>query len=167
MGGESREKSNALEKEAGGVSTADLLQLLNDAENNPDNDGYEFRMQLASMVLIGLRDKGWTQTQLAEAADMEPPKITKIVHGDSNVTFRTAWRVLKALGIKARLTDESVPEVFSSTTSPHVQTFEVSTDGEDIISAHTISGTTFRVRSIVSGQSARGKLSDRAKSAQS
>ena len=46
----------------------ELLGLLDEFQNSADGAGYQLRLDLADLVIAGLREKGWTQKQLADAA---------------------------------------------------------------------------------------------------
>ncbi len=86
-------------------NTQDLLKLLDDFQDSPEALGHELRLDLAELILKTLRQKRWTQKQLAQAARMKPSFINRIVHGASNCTFDVAGRLLFALGLKARLAE--------------------------------------------------------------
>jgi ribosome-binding protein aMBF1 (putative translation factor) len=45
--------------------------------------------QIALKVLIKLDDLGWSQKDLANAMDVSPQQITKIVSGKENLTIET------------------------------------------------------------------------------
>lgn len=82
----------------------DILSLLDEAQANPQRVGLDLRLDLASIVIQTLAEKGWTQKDLALAAGMKEPAISRIVHSDTNCEFDTAGRILFALGIDAALT---------------------------------------------------------------
>jgi len=87
------------------MSVQDLRDMLEEFDRTPAGHGYELRMSLATLVLRRLDALGWTQRQLAEAAGMKEPFVSRVIHGDQNCTFDVAGRLLFALGIKARLTE--------------------------------------------------------------
>jgi hypothetical protein len=85
------------------TTTKDLLKILEEYEKTPDSRGYDLRLDLADIVLRHLRDKGWTQKALADAAGMKAPFLTRIIHAAQNCTFDVAGRLLFALGVRAKL----------------------------------------------------------------
>jgi plasmid maintenance system antidote protein VapI len=85
------------------TTTQDLRNILNDARNSGEGRGFELRMDLAEIIIQNLDHKGWTQKQLADAAGMKEPMITRLVHSAANCTFDVAGRVLFALGVSAKL----------------------------------------------------------------
>jgi len=91
----------------------ELLGLLDEFQNSADGAGYQLRLDLADLVIAGLREKGWTQKQLADAAGMKESFITRIVHASSNCTFDVVGRILYALNVKATLTMHAGRKVHS------------------------------------------------------
>ncbi|MBY0261203.1 MAG: helix-turn-helix domain-containing protein [Phycisphaerales bacterium] len=81
----------------------DLLGLLAEAEAKPESVGFDLRLDLASIVLRALRQRGWSQSDLARAAGMKASFISRVVHSDANCEFETAGRILHALGLVAKL----------------------------------------------------------------
>jgi len=75
---------------------------------NPESVGVELQLDLAQIVLAGVKRLGWTQDRLAKEADVSQGQINRILHGERNCTFDTAGRILFALGIRAKL--KEVPE---------------------------------------------------------
>ena len=70
------------------------------------------RLRLAGEILEARIEKGWTQAQLAKAADIKQPELSKIECAVSNPTADTLARVLRALG--RHLTTEPIKEVAQS-----------------------------------------------------
>ena len=94
------------------ANTRDLLTILEEFEKSPESFGYDLRLDLADLVIRLLRQKGWTQKQLAKAARMKESFITRIIHSASNCTFDVAGRLMFALGVRAKLAEapvESLP----------------------------------------------------------
>jgi transcriptional regulator with XRE-family HTH domain len=55
--------------------------------------------QIALKVLIKLDDLGWSQKDLANAMDVSPQQITKIVSGKENLTIETQIKLQSILDI--------------------------------------------------------------------
>jgi plasmid maintenance system antidote protein VapI len=91
----------------------DLLKDLEAFESTPESRGYDLRLDLAQIVLRHLKEKGWTQKALADAAGMKAPFLTRIIHAAQNCTFDVAGRLLFALGIRAKLLE--VPTTVGTT----------------------------------------------------
>jgi transcriptional regulator with XRE-family HTH domain len=85
----------------------ELLRLLNEFRNSADGAGHQLRLDLADLVIAKLREKGWTQKQLADATGMKESFVTRIIHSNSNCTFGVAGRILFALDVKATLTTKA------------------------------------------------------------
>lgn len=67
---------------------------------DPQSVGFQWRLNLSTLLCELLDDKGWTQKQLAEEADTLEPVVSRIMNADSNCQFDTAGRLLFALGIR-------------------------------------------------------------------
>ena len=91
------------------ATTQDLLKVLEDFDKKPESQGYRLRLDLSAIVLRHLSEKGWTQQQLADAAGVKPPYVTRIIHGATNCTFESAGNVLFALGVKVKLVEAQPP----------------------------------------------------------
>jgi len=50
-----------------------------------------------------MAEMGWSQKKLAEAAQMKPSFLSRIIHSDQNCTFDVAGRLLYALSVRARI----------------------------------------------------------------
>ncbi len=72
----------------------------------------KLRSGLGYAMLVGLKDKGWTHTQLGEAVGVDPTVINLLTHGQTDCSLETAGRILFALGVCARLVleNDSSPE---------------------------------------------------------
>lgn len=94
----------------------DILRALEEYERTvPESRGLELRLDLAEIVIRHLRQKCWTQRDLARRTSMKESFISRLVHSNANCTLDTAGRLLFALGVNARLA-----EVASTTVSPTV-----------------------------------------------
>lgn len=81
----------------------DIRKALERYKQTPDSVGMELRLSFAEIVLRILRQKGWTQCQLAERARLKPPYISRVLHSNANCTFETAGKILFALGARGTL----------------------------------------------------------------
>lgn len=96
--------------------TAIIRELLDDLEEfnrTPESVGYDLRLDLAELVLEELRAKKWSKGDLARAAGMHPPFLTRIVNSASNCTFEVAGRICHALRVRPKLV--RAPETFAVT----------------------------------------------------
>ena len=48
-------------------------------------------------ILLRMKELGVSQTELAKRMDVSRPYITKVLHQDVNITFRTAAKLASAL----------------------------------------------------------------------
>ncbi len=53
--------------------------------------------QFLRAVLLQMKTLGLNQTTLARRLNVSRPYVTKVLHGDVNITFGAAWRLAKAL----------------------------------------------------------------------
>lgn len=65
--------------------------------------------RIAIRVLSVLRDKGIQQKELAEAMDVSPQQISKIVKGKENLTIKTISKLESVLGIQ--LMEVPIPQL--------------------------------------------------------
>lgn len=49
-------------------------------------------------ILLEMKRAGLTQTELAQRLEVSRPYLSKVLHGDVNITFGSALRLAKALG---------------------------------------------------------------------
>jgi hypothetical protein len=77
-----------------------ILKDLQEFEKSPLNIGYDFRLDLADIILRRLGKLKWSQAKLASVIGIHPPMLTKIMHSASNCTFETAGKILFALGVR-------------------------------------------------------------------
>jgi len=81
----------------------DLRNTIKDFESTPESRGLALRTSLAVLVLHRLKEKGWSQKQLAESAGMKESFISRIIYANSNCTFDVAGRILFALDVTAEI----------------------------------------------------------------
>ena len=53
--------------------------------------------QFLRAVLLQMKARGLNQTSLAKRLNVSRPYVTKVLHGDVNITFGAALRLAKAL----------------------------------------------------------------------
>lgn len=58
---------------------------------------------IPALILGALKQRGWTQSELAMRTDLTPKHISHLVHGKDGVSVDVALRLELALGIPARL----------------------------------------------------------------
>lgn len=91
-----------------------LRELLNEFKQSYKSLGQSLRVNLSEIVIRGLREKNWTQRDLAGETKICEPTISRIIHSDVNCTLDTAARIMFALDVQARLTkDEHEPLIIS------------------------------------------------------
>lgn len=73
---------------------------LSEFHDDPQSVGFQFRLDLSTLLCELLDENDWTQKQLAEAAGMKEAVVSRIVNADSNCKFETAGRLLFALGVR-------------------------------------------------------------------
>lgn len=83
-----------------------LHQLLDRYGRTPESYGVHLRLDLAQLVIQGLKAEDWTHLDLALHSGVDAAVINRILHSDLNCSFATAGKLLFALGIKATLVQE-------------------------------------------------------------
>lgn len=110
-----------------------LLSDLESFEDSAEGWAYELRLDFADLLISGLRERRWSQTELAEKIDRKQPFVNRLIHADANCTLDTIGRLLHALGLKARLVREAKagPAIEKSdTTANRVYYTKVNNHGE-------------------------------------
>ncbi len=113
----------------------DILRELDEYHQTPESHGIKLRLNLAEIILRHIKEKNWTQKELARKTSFKDSFISRLLHSDANCTFETAGRILFALGVEAKL--EEVRATHSSMemdSSGHTQAFsrQDQTDGKKI-----------------------------------
>lgn len=85
----------------------DQLHEFENAQKTAEFLAVGLRVDLAAIIMRGIKARGWTQKRLAEAVGMRESQISKLINGDANWETSTAARVLFALGVKARLVEQT------------------------------------------------------------
>ena len=88
----------------------DPLELLDDLDAfNATVEGYAYdlRLDLSSQIAMHLTATGMSQRQLAEAAGLRSPQLTRILHDQQNCTFETVVLLYRAMGIRPHLCTHS------------------------------------------------------------
>ncbi len=94
------EKATAMSKDI-----QEILRALREYEDTPESWGLELRLNLAETVIRGLRQKGWSQRDLARATSMKESFISRVLHSDANCTLDTVGRLFHALDVNAHITE--------------------------------------------------------------
>lgn len=92
----------------------DLQKALDGFESKPESRGYDLRLNLSEIVLRHLKEKGWSQKDLATEAGMKEAMLSRIIHANANCTFDVAGRLLFALGVDAALQEAPSPTLSTS-----------------------------------------------------
>jgi transcriptional regulator with XRE-family HTH domain len=74
---------------------------------------------IAVTILLSLKEKGWSQKQLAENMKVSAQQINKIVKGKENLTLETISKLENALGI-ALIETISYSDINSIQTKPEI-----------------------------------------------
>ncbi len=88
-------------------NVSEMLQALDRYERTGKGHGLRLRLNLAEIILRQLRVNGWTQRDMARRTGFKEPFISRILHSNANCTFDTAGKLLSALGVDARIIDET------------------------------------------------------------
>jgi len=67
---------------------------------SPESVGFQWRLDLTTLLCELLEEHGWTQRKLADEAGVSEAFVSRIINADSNCEFGTAGRLLFALGIR-------------------------------------------------------------------
>lgn len=65
------------------------------------------RQDFAKIIMVRLRELGWTQHELATRVGMSESRVSRIIAGDLNITLRTATRLIHATGASLEFTYKS------------------------------------------------------------
>jgi transcriptional regulator with XRE-family HTH domain len=65
------------------------------------------RNDFAQLIAEGLRAKGMTQRELADATGTQEAFISRLIHGESNLQLSTIAKILQPLGIVPTIIDEA------------------------------------------------------------
>ncbi len=85
-----------------------LINELFDKVTPEQQEATDYKMKLAAKIYAALLQKGWTQTQLAEAMDKQVSVVSKWLSGTHNFTVDTLTAIQRILGI--RLIDADEPK---------------------------------------------------------
>ncbi len=86
-----------------------ILSKLGAFNRTQESVGVELRVSLSELLVRTLRIRGWSQRQLAAAADVKEPFVSRILHGNVNCTLDTIGNLLFALGVRAKF--EETPRI--------------------------------------------------------
>ena len=73
--------------------------------------GYQLAlMDLAKAIGNELRRQGIPQAELARRAGLKAPYVSRVLNNPENITFRTAFRLCNALGLKLEMRARPAPQ---------------------------------------------------------
>ncbi len=78
----------------------DFLRRMEATSQSVESLEMVLRLRVASLVSESLESRGKTQKWLADRAELQPSRISEIMHADENLTLETIARVLHALDIR-------------------------------------------------------------------
>lgn len=78
-------------------------RMLGRYDSSPDSYGFDLRLDLAELIVRGLKAKQWSVGRLSEESGVAMRTITGYVNSSANFDIGTAGMVLFALGIKPRI----------------------------------------------------------------
>lgn len=78
----------------------DFLRRMEATSQSVESLEMVLRLRVASLVAESLESRGKTQKWLADRAELQPSRISEIMHADENLTLETIARVLYALDIR-------------------------------------------------------------------
>lgn len=74
---------------------------LKNAKFRSENRGWlQKSFEIALLILSALKDKGWSQKQLAETLGVTQQQVSKIIKGKENLTLQTIARIESVLDIQ-------------------------------------------------------------------
>jgi len=82
------------------VASPDSSWVKEADERIKNRDWLEKSARIALKILRALKDKSMKQTDLAEALNVSPQQINKIIKGQENLTLETICKIEKALNIE-------------------------------------------------------------------
>ena len=85
-----------------------LDELLDTPGARAEYDRLEPRYRLISAIIAARKKRGWTQRDLARAANMSQPVIARLESGDRDPQLSTLVAVARALGLSIRLGADTV-----------------------------------------------------------
>jgi transcriptional regulator with XRE-family HTH domain len=88
----------------------DLRNELTKFKNSGPGVAHDLRLNLADVIFRHLQAKNWTQSDLADAAGVKAPYITRILHSSQNWTTETAGQILYALGIRLEFLEKPLSQ---------------------------------------------------------
>ena len=80
-----------------------ILQTIEDFKQTAESRGLDLRLDVAEILIRNLKERNWSQRELANAAGMLEPQVSRILHSSANCTLDTIGRLMFALDIHSRL----------------------------------------------------------------
>ncbi len=105
--------------------TMTFEEMAADARTRPTYWATRVKLQIARRLLENLKAQGMTQEALAQALDVKPPQISRLLGGQGNPTIDTVVKAALALGYVPQVTfvplDQPLtPSKAKATTPPAV-----------------------------------------------
>ena len=94
-----------------------LLDSLADYKGTAPGISLKLRLSLAEILQSNLKSRGWTQRKLADKTNKKEAYISRVMHSEANCTLDTIGELLFALGIRARLQQETLIAVSGEQTT--------------------------------------------------
>lgn len=105
-------------KKLNSVATLDSSWIKEAGERIKNRDWLDKSSKIALKVLRALKDKSMKQTDLAEALNVTPQQINKIIKGQENLTLETICKIEKALNIE--IISIELPTAIKYTTAAYI-----------------------------------------------
>lgn len=116
------------------IAVDDTGTWLKKARYRRDNRAWLRKSQhIAVRILSVLKEKGMQQKGLAEALDVSPQQVSKIVQGKQNLTLETISKLEAVLGVK--LFEVPVPQFQMEVEKKDVQT-SISRKKSEVVKSH-------------------------------
>ena len=122
--------------------TKNILSALGEFSNTETSVGLELRLSFSELVLRKLRDKQWSQPDLADATGLKESFLSRVVNSEANCTFDTAGKLLFAFGIlKPKIQPAEIDVIPVSTGIKQLKLIGTFTSGKEIKTRKASTGT--------------------------
>jgi transcriptional regulator with XRE-family HTH domain len=78
-------------------------QTIEKFDKTADSIGVDLRLDFADLIIHGLKQKKWSQKELADRVGLKESYISRLIHSNANCTFETVGRILHAFDMRAEL----------------------------------------------------------------
>jgi len=86
------------------MSMNKIMATLRSFEITPECAGLNLRLDLATILCVKLKERGWSMNRLAKKTGLKESFLGRVACSNVNVSFDVAGRILHALGTDAELT---------------------------------------------------------------